>query len=628
MTSGPAQRPSAFPSPAQPDRECNLIMEGGVTSGIIYPPAIVELARAYRLRKLGGTSAGAIAAACAAAAELGRLRGRPQSFSDLEALAHSLASRPAGRKDGPTQLQLLFQPQDTTRGLFDAAFALQRARGRLPAALLGVARTVLPRHAGAAALGALPGLITLKATSRHRALAAVSVGVSAAGALLGAGVSALRAAPRQLESNGFGLCNGLTGTQDTGMPGLTVWLTEQLDALSGKDTDPAGIPLTVGDLWRGANTTWVPGQEKAVEFEALTTSLAHGRPYRMPWSNRTFYFRPEEFRRYFPERVVVQMEAAAAAEWARQAQATSAADQERRERYRAAGFLPFPRPQDLPVVVMVRMSLSFPVLLSAVPLHAVDYTQLAPPRRARRDELLPEPCWFSDGGLTSNFPIHLFDAPLSKRVTFAINLRGFPRGVTAEMPGAVPVFFPTRNGSGVNPVYDPVTTTGEFLMGVLDSAKNWNDTMTVTVPGYRERIVHVSLSAQEGGLNLNMDAEVLRGLMDRGRDAGRLLREEFAPAGQSSPTAQERNHQWIRYRSLLACLEVLAKDVTAVHEPSAFDALDRSPPSYAMTRGQKALADLILTRLAEISAFAEQQQVSLTDGAPRPSLELRLRPEL
>ncbi len=39
-----------------------------------------------------------------------------------------------------------------------------------------------------------------------------------------------------------------------------------------------------------------------------------------------------------------------------------------------------------------------------------------------------------------------------------------------------------------------------------------------------------------------------------------------------------------------------------------------------MTRGQKALADLILTRMAEISAFVEQY-VSLTDyvlGSPCP----------
>ena len=52
-----------------PTLECDAIMKGGVTSGIVYPYAILEIATRYRFRSLGGTSAGAIAAAFAAAAE-------------------------------------------------------------------------------------------------------------------------------------------------------------------------------------------------------------------------------------------------------------------------------------------------------------------------------------------------------------------------------------------------------------------------------------------------------------------------------------------------------------------------------------------------------------------------------
>jgi predicted patatin/cPLA2 family phospholipase len=51
-------------------------MRGGVTSGIIYPPAILKLAIHYRFRNIGGTSAGAIAAAATAAAEYGRAKGQ------------------------------------------------------------------------------------------------------------------------------------------------------------------------------------------------------------------------------------------------------------------------------------------------------------------------------------------------------------------------------------------------------------------------------------------------------------------------------------------------------------------------------------------------------------------------
>ena len=68
-------------------KECDLIMKGGITSGVVYPRAVLELHRNYDFRCIGGASAGAIAAAATAAAQLGgapgfeRLarRGRPES---------------------------------------------------------------------------------------------------------------------------------------------------------------------------------------------------------------------------------------------------------------------------------------------------------------------------------------------------------------------------------------------------------------------------------------------------------------------------------------------------------------------------------------------------------------------
>ena len=50
-----------------PVPQCDLVMKGGITSGIVYPKAITELARQYRFSIIGGTSAGAIAAGVAAA---------------------------------------------------------------------------------------------------------------------------------------------------------------------------------------------------------------------------------------------------------------------------------------------------------------------------------------------------------------------------------------------------------------------------------------------------------------------------------------------------------------------------------------------------------------------------------
>ena len=47
---------------ANPTRCCDLVMKGGITSGVLYPPAICAIAEKFYLVGIGGTSAGAIAA--------------------------------------------------------------------------------------------------------------------------------------------------------------------------------------------------------------------------------------------------------------------------------------------------------------------------------------------------------------------------------------------------------------------------------------------------------------------------------------------------------------------------------------------------------------------------------------
>ena len=61
---------------ARRPQECDLIMKGGVTSGLVYPGAIATLSETFRLRNIGGTSAGAIGAVAAAAMEYGLRTGR------------------------------------------------------------------------------------------------------------------------------------------------------------------------------------------------------------------------------------------------------------------------------------------------------------------------------------------------------------------------------------------------------------------------------------------------------------------------------------------------------------------------------------------------------------------------
>src|SRR4051812_14643124 len=46
---------------ADPKLCCDIVMKGGITSGVVYPGAVLKLAPLYRFKSIGGASAGGIA---------------------------------------------------------------------------------------------------------------------------------------------------------------------------------------------------------------------------------------------------------------------------------------------------------------------------------------------------------------------------------------------------------------------------------------------------------------------------------------------------------------------------------------------------------------------------------------
>jgi hypothetical protein len=143
----------------EPTNPCDVGMRGGITSGIVYPKAICEIARSFRFKNVGGTSAGAIAAASTAAAELGRRRRAPEGgFAEVAKLPQWL-----GADD---HLFQLFQPESATEPLFRILVALsdQRKGGKLTAR--GAAVAGFKRWAAA---GALPGVAALGGAAASRA---------------------------------------------------------------------------------------------------------------------------------------------------------------------------------------------------------------------------------------------------------------------------------------------------------------------------------------------------------------------------------------------------------------------------------------------------------------------------
>jgi hypothetical protein len=480
--------------------------------------------------------------------------------------------------------------------------------------------------------------------------------LAAAGGLLGLGVGAFRRAVDAIPRNYYGLSTGLGDAKGHDAPAVTVWLTALLNRLAG--LPPDGRPLTFGDLWglddsqrstdRGAWDAAAAAREadpasREINLEIMTTSITEARPYKFPLETRTFYFHPDELRDFFPAGVV---------EWMTDhPRSTEPADQRADGLARAAGCVPLPAAADLPVVVAVRMSLSVPPLMSAVPLHAIDFSVPDEAQRVVR-------CWFSDGGVTSNFPVHFFDSPLPRWPTFAINLRPMAPGVQPQEDEDRNVILATSNADGrLQPWlrFDSAASSaggrrgrgadyrgsiGGYFDAILKSMQNWTDNLQVAQPGYRDRVAHVTLAPHEGGMNLRMEESIVTRLSERGRRAGVRLRHRFdTPAGDGTPLTWD-NHRWLRLRRALASLEAFLqgfrRGYTAAPVGSAgsrtYEELilrgpEEPPASYRwQNAAQRRLGATAAAELAGLPAQWSDQDVSLGDGAPRPENPLRMVP--
>jgi hypothetical protein len=300
-----------------------------------------------------------------------------------------------------------------------------------------------------------------------------------------------------------------------------------------------------------------------------------------------------------------------------------------------APLVPLPEAAKLPVVVATRMSLSFPILFSAVPLYAVDYSQAV-----AGEDRHPEPCWFSDGGITSNFPVHFFDSPVPRWPTFGIDLRKLADGWTLSDVECENVWMAKSNdtkGDVWRTSWDgrgPAGRLAGFLASIFQTMRNWNDTMQSEVHGYRDRIVHIDHTNSEGGLNLAMPPEAIGRLSTRGECAGDLLGRRFAvPPETSSPMTWD-NQRWIRYRSFMGLLEdTLARLQTGSTQQlpgnRTIEDLSSHPPDFRWASdAQRDWANAATGDLFELSNRWHASGQSFKPGAPEPAPELRVTPRV
>jgi predicted acylesterase/phospholipase RssA len=626
---------------AKPALECDIVMKGGITSGVVYPGAVDELARRYRFRSIGGTSAGAIAAAIVAAAEHARQHGDPSGFAAVADLPVQLAEEVKGR----SLLLRLFQPDAETAPLFDVAL------GFLGGPLAG-AWTAVRRFSTFPIVGLVLALAALALTLFAGVDPAFAVGGIALGLLIapvGLVVQLVRAALRVADHH-FGLCRlGPKSVGGPGEPALTAWLHERIQTISGGTV--GGPVLTFADLW-GAGGGQDPGarvaeqqafskdpRRRVVDLQMMTTDLTHGRPWRLPVPYQPhaqtlddvdagkLLFDPEELAEFFPPDVIAHL-----CERGGDPDTTAAT---------LATAVPgrtlkcFPIGPDLPVLVATRMSLSFPILIAAIPLYELEYfpkpddETAAPAPELRR-------IFFSDGGISSNFPVHFFDSPLPTRPTFALHLTGFTTG------GPDPD-HPCRAVSGPSAATDEApqpmaqfTSLLGFLTAIKDAAQNWRDNSQAQLPGFRDRVVHIRLAPKEGGLNLTMKRQKVIELSARGACAGRALIEQFAgpeqPGGGEADTQHWKEHRFVRFRVAMSLTERHLEGFehgfsfafgAGNDYPSLIAQHETAPPYPFETEARTTFAE---TRAQEYVKLSEDDETLDDRRIPRPPSTLRMVP--
>ena len=462
----------------------------------------------------------------------------------------ALGRRASRRDRSPGWLKLLREHTST----FGAPRSETRARLVTGAVLGGIAVTVAVTWSSVYGAGVLVGL---------------AGSLAVLGTLLAAGARWVG----QLRSRSFGLLAGTTSRGGTrtlldrlaGVPASTVelsvvpWLDECLTSLAGL---PPGEVLRFGHLWSGHGYRPPRGRSprgpaelldltemseqpdrRLVNLELMTTDLTRQRPYRfpLPVTGRDdpdrLWLCLEELEdgdgRLFPQSVLDVLAEG-------DTRAAVDADGVRRVLH------PLPDPWDLPVIFAVRLSMALPMLFQAVRMYRVavrrpvqdDFGRALAyeDRRLEWPEIddLAEEVWFSDGGITSNFPVHFFDAPLPRWPTVSLNLGRHP-----EWGPHQDVSLPQDFDVSPIPV-QPLTRSGTSLAsGVLDTAMSWRDNMQSAMPGYRNRIAQVRTRADEGGTNLFMPRATVASLALRGALAGARLRTRFAD-----------DHQWDRFRWL------------------------------------------------------------------------------
>ncbi len=634
----------------------DLTLGGGLDSALTHPLAACALAEHYVFRRIGGSSAGAAAAALTAAAELGRTAdalGRtepeqaepgssvPPGFAGLAHLTGWLAGQDVDGGAEQNRLARMVRPARTTRAAYRSLVALLLAPARGTArgwgAVLAGLFAAPTRAARSVTLVVWAGSLLAWLGLTVAFWRAIGLGAAVSGtaavlaslALLGAfGAAAATATvvsylaglrtllADRAESEHFGLipgvdlpdmdrsARGMSGWLDrvsgvpdpNGVPALFTWLADRIDDLAGlgrqaqagnafgDDDRPA---LTFGELWLGRTGTPSAGdlaqlrraasdpRLRTIDLMLTAADAAQHRPYSLPLATAEraeasgagrFLFCRSCLVAVLPVRVVSQMVLSSPA------QATESAC----PRHEGEPLHEVPDPWDFPVVAAVRLSLSPPGLLRAVPLYTLDveppavlqddYGQPIQSSTGPAGVFVPRVQWFVDGGLTGGIAAQAFDTLLPRWPTFSIRLDDLPTspledGATrlAEWVG-----LPEQDAAPRARSWQRLRGPASFAGALIASATSWRDTAVTDLPGFRGRIAVVRRSHAEKGSGLFPDQNAVLALALRGYHAGLSLRQRFTgPDGDVTGQTQTDRYRWIRLRMALREYREMSLDIGA-----------------------------------------------------------------
>ena len=177
-------------------------------------------------------------------------------------------------------------------------------------------------------------------------------------------------------------------------------------------------------------------------------------------------------------------------------------------------------------------------------------------------------------------------------------------------------------------------------MAIINSAKDWQDMLQSVLPGYRERIVHIHLKDDEGGLNLSMPSAKIDDLVGFGDRAGALLSGEETDQKDKAPFDMD-DHRWRRFLVAFARLEeTLCKTASRWNQASGIagesfgNAIHRilpSPHSYDKSTfaWRRQVVGRFDSLMQHVAPWCDEPLRAVHGSQiPKPHTDIRITPKL